>query len=196
MRKIASYRDPRCRILWVWRIYLILPHMFHLNCACSRLALLGKWDPSAGCAWWDCLHTLWTLLDDVVILDPALLISNNASLCSVPGFGGSVDQNAVIEFIDAGHDMILAADSSASDLIRGIATECGVDFDEASCFLLLWLPGWCLSLSIHTILMARVLIGFRIQRRWLLTTLITLSQMSMVITPWLPVMISSSLMWY
>jgi len=26
--------------------------------------------------------------------------------------------------------MILAADSSATDLIRGIATECGVDFDE------------------------------------------------------------------
>ena len=50
------------------------------------------------------------------------------------GFGGSVDQNAILEFIDAGHDMILAADSSANDLIRGIATECGVDFDEASCF--------------------------------------------------------------
>lgn len=45
-----------------------------------------------------------------------------------------MDQNAVLEFIDAGHDMILAADSSASDLIRGIATECGVDFDEASSF--------------------------------------------------------------
>ncbi|RLM85929.1 dolichyl-diphosphooligosaccharide--protein glycosyltransferase 48 kDa subunit [Panicum miliaceum] len=44
---------------------------------------------------------------------------------STPRFGGSVDQNAVLEFIDAGHDMILAADSSASDLIRGIATECG-----------------------------------------------------------------------
>uniref|UniRef100_A0A0D9WWR9 Dolichyl-diphosphooligosaccharide--protein glycosyltransferase 48 kDa subunit n=1 Tax=Leersia perrieri TaxID=77586 RepID=A0A0D9WWR9_9ORYZ len=49
---------------------------------------------------------------------------------STQRFGGSVDQNAVLEFIDAGHDMILAADSSASDLIRGIATECGVDFDE------------------------------------------------------------------
>ncbi|KAF7103277.1 hypothetical protein CFC21_104282 [Triticum aestivum] len=49
---------------------------------------------------------------------------------STPRFGGSVDQNAVLEFIDAGHDMILAADHSASDLIRGIATECGVDFDE------------------------------------------------------------------
>ncbi|GJN09914.1 hypothetical protein PR202_ga27968 [Eleusine coracana subsp. coracana] len=42
---------------------------------------------------------------------------------STTRFGGSVDQNAVLEFIDAGHDMILAADSSASDLIRGIATE-------------------------------------------------------------------------
>ena len=41
-----------------------------------------------------------------------------------------MDQNSILEFIDAGHDMILAADSSASDLIRGIATECGVEFDE------------------------------------------------------------------
>ncbi|KAG8100320.1 hypothetical protein GUJ93_ZPchr0013g36859 [Zizania palustris] len=49
---------------------------------------------------------------------------------STPRFGGSLDRNAVLEFIDAGHDMILAADSSASDLIRGIAAECGVDFDE------------------------------------------------------------------
>ncbi|KAG0479382.1 hypothetical protein HPP92_009948 [Vanilla planifolia] len=29
-----------------------------------------------------------------------------------------------------GMSLILAADSSASDLVRGIATECGVDFDE------------------------------------------------------------------
>ena len=57
-----------------------------------------------------------------------------------------MDQNAVLEFIDAGHDMILAADSSASDLIRGIATECGVEFDEASCFC------WFLPLFIHPFL--------------------------------------------
>ncbi|XP_072951408.1 dolichyl-diphosphooligosaccharide--protein glycosyltransferase 48 kDa subunit [Typha angustifolia] len=49
---------------------------------------------------------------------------------SIQRFGGSLDQNAVLDFVDAGHDLILAADSSASDLIRGIATECGVDFDE------------------------------------------------------------------
>jgi hypothetical protein len=42
-----------------------------------------------------------------------------------------LDQNKILEFVDAGHDLILAVDSSASDLIRGIATDCGADFDEA-----------------------------------------------------------------
>ncbi|KAF3330185.1 dolichyl-diphosphooligosaccharide--protein glycosyltransferase subunit [Carex littledalei] len=51
---------------------------------------------------------------------------------SVSRFGGSLDQNKVLEFVDAGHDLILAVDSSASDLIRGIATDCGADFDEDS----------------------------------------------------------------
>lgn len=35
-----------------------------------------------------------------------------------------------MDFVDAGHDLIMGADSSASNLIREIATECGVDFDE------------------------------------------------------------------
>jgi Oligosaccharyltransferase 48 kDa subunit beta len=51
--------------------------------------------------------------------------------CNSVGFGGSLDQNKILEFVDAGHDLILAVDSSASDLIRGIATDCGADFDEA-----------------------------------------------------------------
>lgn len=49
-----------------------------------------------------------------------------------------MDLTSVLEFVDSGHDLIVAADSSASDLIRDIATECGVDFDEASgiaCFM-------------------------------------------------------------
>ena len=46
------------------------------------------------------------------------------------GFGGSVDLAAILDFVDSGHDMILSADVSASDLIREIATECGVEFDE------------------------------------------------------------------
>ncbi|MFS7952801.1 putative dolichyl-diphosphooligosaccharide--protein glycotransferase [Helianthus anomalus] len=45
-------------------------------------------------------------------------------------FGGSLDVAAVLDFVDSGKDLIIAADASASDLIRSIAAECGVDFDE------------------------------------------------------------------
>lgn len=37
-----------------------------------------------------------------------------------------------MEFVDSGHDLIIAGDTTASDLFREIATECGVDFDEDS----------------------------------------------------------------
>ncbi|KAJ8498440.1 hypothetical protein OPV22_008992 [Ensete ventricosum] len=50
---------------------------------------------------------------------------------SLQRFGGSLDLAAVLDFVGAGHDLILEADSSASDLMREIATDCGVDFDEA-----------------------------------------------------------------
>lgn len=43
-----------------------------------------------------------------------------------------MDLAAVLDFVDSGHDLIVAADTSASDLIKSIATECGVDFDEVS----------------------------------------------------------------
>ncbi|XP_009803601.1 dolichyl-diphosphooligosaccharide--protein glycosyltransferase 48 kDa subunit isoform X1 [Nicotiana tabacum] len=49
---------------------------------------------------------------------------------TIDSFGGSLNAAAILEFVDAGHDLILAADASASDLIREIASECGVDFDE------------------------------------------------------------------
>lgn len=45
-------------------------------------------------------------------------------------FGGSLDLAGILDFVDSGHDLILAADPSASDLIRNVAAECGVDFDE------------------------------------------------------------------
>ncbi|XP_022775274.1 dolichyl-diphosphooligosaccharide--protein glycosyltransferase 48 kDa subunit-like [Durio zibethinus] len=51
---------------------------------------------------------------------------------STERFGGSLDLAAVIDFVDSGHDLIVAADASASDLIKNVATECGVDFDEDS----------------------------------------------------------------
>lgn len=40
----------------------------------------------------------------------------------------------MLEFVDSGHDLIMAADVSASELIREIAVECGVDFDEVPIF--------------------------------------------------------------
>ncbi|XP_044509829.1 dolichyl-diphosphooligosaccharide--protein glycosyltransferase 48 kDa subunit-like isoform X1 [Mangifera indica] len=49
---------------------------------------------------------------------------------SVDRFGGSINVASIMEFVDSGHDLIIAADNNASDLIREIATECGVDFDE------------------------------------------------------------------
>ncbi|KAK6136822.1 hypothetical protein DH2020_029417 [Rehmannia glutinosa] len=49
---------------------------------------------------------------------------------TIDRFGGSIDAASLLEFVDSGHDLILAADASASELIREIAVECGVDFDE------------------------------------------------------------------
>lgn len=51
------------------------------------------------------------------------------------GFGGNVDVASLVAFVDSGHDLILAADTSISELIREIAVECGVDFDEVASFL-------------------------------------------------------------
>ncbi|XVE49386.1 hypothetical protein DITRI_Ditri01bG0079500 [Diplodiscus trichospermus] len=49
---------------------------------------------------------------------------------SVERFGGSIGLPAILDFVDSGHDLIIAADTNASDFIREVATECGVDFDE------------------------------------------------------------------
>lgn len=46
------------------------------------------------------------------------------------GFGGTLEMEGVLDFVDSGHDLILATDSSAFDLIRNIAAECGAGFDE------------------------------------------------------------------
>ncbi|KVH92270.1 Dolichyl-diphosphooligosaccharide--protein glycosyltransferase subunit WBP1 [Cynara cardunculus var. scolymus] len=51
---------------------------------------------------------------------------------TIERFGGSLDVAAILDFVDSGKDLIVAADASASDLIRNIAAECGVDFDEDS----------------------------------------------------------------
>ncbi|RAL46585.1 hypothetical protein DM860_004864 [Cuscuta australis] len=45
--------------------------------------------------------------------------------------GGSLVSAALLDFVDSGQDLILAADGNVFGLIRNIAAECGVDFDEA-----------------------------------------------------------------
>ncbi|EPS64575.1 hypothetical protein M569_10206, partial [Genlisea aurea] len=59
------------------------------------------------------------------LYDAAVLFSPTAER-----FGGSIDAAAILDFVDSGHDLILAADASPSELIREIAVECGVEFDE------------------------------------------------------------------
>ena len=59
-----------------------------------------------------------------------MLTECNACVVNVAAFGGSIDVNAILDFVDSGHDLILAADIGASDTIRDIALECGVDLDE------------------------------------------------------------------
>ncbi|KAL0462079.1 UNVERIFIED_CONTAM: Dolichyl-diphosphooligosaccharide--protein glycosyltransferase subunit [Sesamum latifolium] len=63
------------------------------------------------------------LYDGLILFSPST--EHFCRVWRVLGHGG------VLEFVDSGHDLILAADSNASDLIRNIAAECGVDFDEA-----------------------------------------------------------------
>ncbi|KAI3451740.1 hypothetical protein Pfo_008405 [Paulownia fortunei] len=64
---------------------------------------------------------------------------------STDRFGGSLDMEGVLDFVDSGHDLILAADSNASDFIRNIAAECGVDFDEDPSAMVIDHTGYAVS---------------------------------------------------
>jgi oligosaccharyltransferase complex subunit beta len=55
---------------------------------------------------------------------------------TVEEFGGLVDVPSILDFIDEGHNVLIAADSTVSDPVREIAEECGVDFDEEGSFVL------------------------------------------------------------
>jgi len=54
----------------------------------------------------------------------------------VEEFGGLVDVTAILDFIDDGHNVILAASSSLSDPVREIASECGAEFDVEGSFVI------------------------------------------------------------
>jgi len=45
-------------------------------------------------------------------------------------YGGDIDAQAVIDFVDSGRNVLLAADETISEAVRSIATGCGVDFAE------------------------------------------------------------------
>ncbi|KAK7264321.1 hypothetical protein RJT34_31928 [Clitoria ternatea] len=64
---------------------------------------------------------------------------------TIERFGGSVDAAAILDFVDSGHDLIVAVDTNASDLIREIATDCGVDFDEDPAAMVVDHSGYAVS---------------------------------------------------
>ncbi len=47
-----------------------------------------------------------------------------------------MDVQTILDFIDEGHNVLVAADSYISDPIREIASECGVEFDEGDSFVI------------------------------------------------------------
>lgn len=51
----------------------------------------------------------------------------------VEGIGdGSLKLDDILDFVDSGHDLILAANVNASNFIRNVASECGADFVDVS----------------------------------------------------------------
>eukprot|EP01121_Diplochlamys_sp_Union-15-3_P003498 TRINITY_DN1339_c0_g1_i3.p1 TRINITY_DN1339_c0_g1~~TRINITY_DN1339_c0_g1_i3.p1 ORF type:complete len:435 (-),score=81.64 TRINITY_DN1339_c0_g1_i3:60-1364(-) len=49
---------------------------------------------------------------------------------TVDEFGGIIDVHSILDFIDDGHNVLLAGDVGVSEVIREIASECGVQFDD------------------------------------------------------------------
>lgn len=41
-----------------------------------------------------------------------------------------MDATALLDFVDAGHDLLLAVETNASDELRELAADLGVDFDH------------------------------------------------------------------
>lgn len=59
------------------------------------------------------------LYENVIIFSP-----------SVEEFGGSIDVNALTNFVDGGGNVLVAASSKIGEAIRDFGSECGVEFDE------------------------------------------------------------------
>jgi hypothetical protein len=54
---------------------------------------------------------------------------------SAEDFGGTVDVSVILEFVDSGRNLLLAASPSASEAMREIALECGIKMDETNAYV-------------------------------------------------------------
>ena len=50
--------------------------------------------------------------------------------CPLSEFGGSLDVQAITNFIDGGGNLLVAGSSQVGEPVRDLASECGVEYDE------------------------------------------------------------------
>eukprot|EP00882_Tetradesmus_deserticola_P030394 GHRQ01034117.1.p1 GENE.GHRQ01034117.1~~GHRQ01034117.1.p1 ORF type:complete len:258 (+),score=82.52 GHRQ01034117.1:40-774(+) len=62
---------------------------------------------------------------DTFLYDSLIIFAPKASK-----FGGDISSEAILDFVDSGKNLLLAASSDASDAIRSLALECGVELDD------------------------------------------------------------------
>lgn len=55
---------------------------------------------------------------------------------NVVEFGGSVSTKAVVDFVDAGGNVLVAANSQLSEAVKEIAAECGVEFGDEDTYVI------------------------------------------------------------
>lgn len=62
---------------------------------------------------------------DTWLYDALVLFAPKAA-----SFGGDITSKGILDFVDSGKHLILTGSSDASDTIRSLALECGVEFDD------------------------------------------------------------------
>ena len=88
---------------------------------------------------WPCRTTLLRALLAQCTALPHLsaVCSSVCSICCTlstapsAALGGAVDVEQLVEFVDAGHDLLLAVDSGVSEELRALADQLGVDVDAS-----------------------------------------------------------------
>lgn len=65
------------------------------------------------------------------LIKPGSPASHRLPLLHCAALGGAVDVEQLVAFVDAGHDLLLAVDSSVSEEMRALADQLGVDVDAS-----------------------------------------------------------------